>query len=450
MARAHWGSRIGFVLAAAGSAVGLGNIWKFPYVTGTNGGGLFVLVYLACIALIGLPIMIGEILLGRAAQSSPVGAFRKLAGRQSPWVGLGWMGVAAAFIILSYYSVVAGWTMHYAVLAITGRFAGLGPERVGAVFGEVYASAPINLGWHLAFMALTMAVVVGGVQKGIERWARILMPALFLMLLALLLRGVFLPGFGEAMGFVFGLHADRLTASGVLEAMGQAFFSLSLGMGAMLTYGSYMGRDADIVQSSISVSFLDTMVALLAAVVVFPITFSFGMEPAGGPGLVFKNIPIAFAQLPAGGLLGSLFFLLLVFAALTSSVSLLEVAAAYFIDERGWSRRKAVLVTGTAILLLGVPSALSGGTTLFGSGFEAVFGRNWFDLFDWIASNLLLPAGGMGIAVFTAWRLDEAMRREEFLTGSRWGAAYLGWLWLLRFVVPVAVLAVFLHALGLV
>ncbi|MCA9526979.1 MAG: sodium-dependent transporter, partial [Myxococcales bacterium] len=423
--------------------------WKFPYITGANGGGWFVLIYLLCILAVGLPIMIAEVMLGRMTQKSPVGAFRDLSGKGSLWVGIGWMGVVAAFIILSYYSVVAGWAMNYIRLAATGVFADTPADQVPGLFGAMYADPGTNLLWHGLFMGLTVFIVLGGVQKGVERWSRILMPMLFVMMLGLLVQAASMDGFGKALDFVFGLHADKLKPAGVLEALGHSFFTLSLGMGAMLTYGSYLSKKDDIVTASAAITLLDTAIALMACMVLFPITFTFGMEPSAGPGLVFMNIPVALAQVPGGLFLSVVFFALLTFAALTSAISLLEVAAAYFIDEKGWSRGKAVGVTGGAILVLGIPSALSGGTELFGKSFEGVFGKNWFDLFDYIASNWLLPLGGLGIALFAAWRVGDAARRVEFGEQTAWGRLYLGWLLVLRFVVPVAVVAVFLHLIGL-
>ena len=446
--RGHWGSKLGFVLAAAGSAVGLGNIWKFPYITGENGGGAFVLVYLACIALVGLPVMIAEILLGRASQKSPVGAFRALGG--GFWVVFGGLGVLGGFVILSYYSVVAGWAMHYTYLAISGRIVDLGPDGVVPLFGELFASNGLNLFWHTVFMALTIGVVWGGVNKGIERWARILMPVLGGLMLILLVNGLTLGGFGQALDFVFGFRTENLTAAGVLEALGHAFFTLSLGMGAMLTYGSYLSRDDDIVSSGITISVLDTAIALTACMVLFPIIFTYGMQPGEGPGLVFVSIPIALAQMPAGTFFAIVFFALLVFAALTSAISLLEVVTSYLIDEKGWLRHKATVWAGVIIALIGVPSALSGGTALFGDGFAAVFGRNWFDTFDYLATNWMLPLGGLGIALFTAWKVDDAIRRGEFQHGPRLALFYRGWLLLLKFVVPVGIVLVFLHAIGVI
>ncbi|MFH1811072.1 MAG: sodium-dependent transporter [Pseudomonadota bacterium] len=449
--RGQWGSRLGFVLAAAGSAIGLGNIWKFPYITGVNGGGLFVLIYLVCITGVGLPIMMAEILIGRTAQRSPVGAFRLLSRPGSPWVGVGWLGFAAAFVILSYYSVVAGWALHYSWLSLSGGIAGHSVEELKPLFGQIYQDTGLNLFWHVVFMALTVGIVIGGVRGGVERAARVLMPVLFVMMLALLVYAMTLDGFGQGLRFVFAPHRESLSSAGVLEALGHSFFTLSLGMGAMLTYGSYLSPRESVVATSAAVTLLDTFIALMACLILFPITFSFGMEPAAGPGLVFTNIPIALSQVPAGAVWSTVFFLLLVFAALTSAISLLEVAAAYFIDERGWSRRRAVLLCGAAITVFGIPSALSGGTALFGSGVQALTGRNWFDTFDYLASNWMLPLGGLGIALFVSWRVGDAARREALAQGSTLGVLkgfYLTWLSLLRYVVPVAIVAIVLHAIG--
>ena len=446
--RGTWASGLGFVLAAAGSAVGLGNIWRFPYITGENGGGLFVLIYLGCIALIGLPVMIGEIMIGRSAQSSTVTAFRFHAGRSTPWAGLGWLGVAAAYCILSFYGVVAGWTLHYVVLSATGRIAGRSPDEIQTLFQSLNGDGAVTLFWFGLFMVLTVLVVLGGVERGIERWSVILMPALMAMLVALMVRSVWLSGFGEAFGFVFGLHAERLTPGGVLEAMGHAFFTLSVGMGGMLTYGSYLSRREGIVGNAVAVAGLDTLIALVACLVIFPITFSYAIEPAGGPGLIFASLPIAFAQMPGGSLLSTVFFALLVFAALTSAISLLEVATAYFIDERDWSRRRATLVAALGTTVLGIPAALTGSTRFFGRGMEELVGGDWFTLISALASNWMLPIGGFGMAAFAAWVLPKRLRRAEFSRGTRLGRFYRAWLLALRVLVPLAVAAVFLHAIG--
>ena len=394
--------------------------------------------------------MTAEILIGRATQKSPLGAMRLLAGRRSPWIAFGWLGIASSFVILSYYSIVAGWALDYTYLSLTGKIVGLGPDGVQSVFGRLYTSPGRNLFWHSIFMGLSIAVVLGGVARGVERWSRILMPTLLVMLLVLLIHSFTLSGFKQGFDFVFGLHTERFTAAGALEALGHAFFTLSLGMGAMLTYGSYLRRDDDIVAASITISALDTLIALVASLVLFPIIFSFGMEPGAGPGLVFISIPIALSQMPGGTFLSILFFGLLVFAALTSAISMLEVTTSYLIDERNWIRRRATLVSGGLIALVGIPSALSGGTEIFGSGFASVFGKNWFDSFDYLASNWMLPLGGLGISVFTAWRMNEALRHDDFLSGTKLAVFYKGWLLLLKYVVPVAIVLVFLHAVGLI
>jgi len=453
ISRDQWSSRLTFVLAAAGSAVGLGNIWKFPYITGMNGGGVFVLIYLGAILFVSMPILAAEVLIGRAGQASPVGAIRRLSRPGSPWIGVGLLGVVGGLIILSYYSVVAGWCLDYIALALTGKLSTTPVDGIPSLFDELYVSESRNLLWHFVFMAMTIGIVVGGVRGGVERASRILMPALFVMMLVLFAYATTLPGFGEAARFVFSPSVDNLTSGGILEALGHSFFSLSVGMGAMLTYGSYLSRRDCLIQSTVSIGVLDTVVSLLACLILFPITFSFGMQPSGGPGLVFKNIPVAFAQLPWGGLWAFVFFALLFVAALTSAISLLETVTAHAIDEWKLSRKTATLGTGLLVLVLGIPSALSGGAGFFGKGMSEATGRSFFDWFDHIASNWLLPMGGLGIATFVAWRLSEELRHEAFTTGSglkRTASIYRGWLILVRYVAPVGIVAIFLHAVGVI
>ena len=451
--RAHWGSKLGFILAAAGSAVGLGNIWKFPYITGENGGGIFVIIYLLCIGLVGIPILIGEILIGKATQESAVPAFRKLSGEKaSPWMSFGWLGVIAAFLLLSYYAVVAGWTMHYAWLALSGSFVNQSPDEISAIFGSVAASPEINLGWQVAFMICTIVIVACGIKGGIELAAKILLPALFIIMLILLVRAAMTDGFGEAASFIFGLRTDQLTRSGVLEALGHSFFTLSIGMGTMIAYGSYLQRKDDVVGTSVIIGGLDTLIALLACMVLFPITFAYGFDADAGPGLVFKNMPIALMDLPAGSFFASIFFILLFVAALTSAISLLEVAASYFIDEWKVPRLAAAVVTGIFITIIGIPSALSNGDALqgmFNEGTSQYFGMNWFDAVDWLVSNVMLPLGGLGVAIFLTWHVSSNLRRAGFEEGSPFKQAYLAWLTLLRWLAPVCVILVFLNAVGL-
>lgn len=432
--RAQWDSRIGFILAAAGSAVGLGNIWKFPYITGENGGGAFVLVYLLCILLVGVPVMIAEVLLGRTTRSSPVGAFRSLAPR-SPWMGIGIMGVAASFLLMSYYSTVAGWALHFTYLSLTDAISGAGAEHVQGLFGELTGSATLGLGWQFAFLLITVGVVISGVSKGIERCSRIMMPGLFVLLLVLLVNAMTLSGWGEGMQFLYGMHFHSLTPGGVLEALGHSFFTLSLGMGVMLTYGSYVSDRDDLVGASVATAGADTLVALVAAMVIFPVVFTFGLEPGAGPGLLFVTVPTALAQMTGGTILAIVFFFLLVFGALTSGISMMETVTAYLIDDRGMSRRAATLLGGAVMVCCGIPATLSSA---------------WFGGVDYLVSNWLLPLGGLGIALFVAWRMDAALRSDAFAAGSSLARFYRVWLWALKYPVPVCMLLVFLHAVGVV
>jgi len=443
--RGHWGSRIGFLLACAGSAIGLGNIWKFPYIAGENGGGIFVLIYLVCIFAVGIPIMVCEFAIGRSTQSSPVQAFDKLSGGSTGWKAVGVLGVLAAFVLLSFYSVVAGWAMHYVYLSFT-RFGGAtGAGAIGELFGAVFSNPGINLFWHLAFMGMTTAIVWGGVRGGIEKASRIMMPALFLMLFILLAKALTMPGFGKAFVFVFSPDASKLTPAGVLEALGHSFFTLSLGMGAMMTYGSYMADDFDIVRSSVLISVLDTMVALLACLIMYPIIFSYGMNPQAGPGLVFKSMPIVFSQMPFGMAFSVVFFILLTFAALSSAISLLEVVTSYTIDNWGWGRHSATIIPAAVIFLFGVPSALSGSwlpATLPG-------GKNFFDSMDYLVSNWMMPLGGLFTALFVGFRMDVEVVKKEFASAKGLQPFFTGWFYTVKFVCPIAVTAVFLHMVGL-
>jgi neurotransmitter:Na+ symporter, NSS family len=456
-ARGRWSSRLAFVLAAAGSAVGLGSIWKFPYITGVNGGGWFVLVYLACIALVATPIMIAEILIGRAAQRSPVAAFAALARGARGWRIAGWIGVAAAFAILSYYFVVCGWTLSYAWLALSGGLNAPDAVQFERIFAGVHSDVSGNLLTQGVFVAATAAIVAAGVKNGIERCCRALLPLLFIMMVALLVQALRSGSFADGVEFVFFFRSSEVTASGVLEALGHSFFTLSLGMGAMITYGSYLDRSEDVVAAAGAVAGLDTLVSLLACIVIFPIIFAFGLEPGAGPGLVFVSLPAAFAQMPGGALWAGMFFAVLAVAALSSTVSVFEVIVSHLIDQRGITRPRAAAIAALALFAAGAPAALSGGTRLFGDNFQAltagVFGgegRNWFDFVDYVASNWLLPLSGLAIAAFLAWRVGGDAREQAFKSGTRFGRLYWTWVALLRYFVPPAVGAVFLHAVGVV
>lgn len=432
--RALWASRLGFVLAAAGSAVGLGNIWKFPYIAGENGGGAFVLVYLLCITFVGLPIMMAELMLGRHTRKDAVGAFVALEPERRWWHTPGWISVAAAFIISSYYSVVAGWTLDYIFRAVMGSFSGESASVIESMFGTLLADGGRQSFWHLIFMLLCLGVVVGGVQKGIERWSKILMPILLVLLALLFVNGMLSSGARQGLEFMFRPDFAKLTPGSILEALGHSFFTLSLGMAAMITYGSYLNRNENLFGASIRVAVLDTVIALMAGLALFPIVFAVGLEPGAGPGLIFQTIPVVFSQITGGYVFSIMFFLLLSFAALTSNISLLEAQIAYFIDERGWSRKKATLTIGALAFSVGIPTALSSNVM---EGITFIGERNFFDSADLIASNYLLPIAGLLIAVYVGWFWRGSEEKEELVSCGGW--VYPVWHWLIRYVAPVAV-----------
>jgi NSS family neurotransmitter:Na+ symporter len=572
--RAHWGSRTGFILAAAGSAVGLGNIWKFPYITGENGGGLFVLIYLICIALVGLPILIAEIMIGRAAQAQPIEAFKRLQGGPTGWSAVGWMGVVAGFLILSFYIVVAGWAMDYTLKSVVGFTNPIGKkaeqtalvyrsteslesmraaltsheavqpvdkavkgwrrqfapsiwntwenyERASAVAGanmailledpdiseafdivspalpqrdtavaEARAAATAVIAamsdeevreaattlkrraiisdevtsvfmgllgdgwtstfWAGIFMFMTIAVVASGVGAGIERTCRVLMPLLLLFIVCLVVYGFFQPGFGRAVTFVFSPDPNELEPRGVLEALGHAFFTLSLGMGAMLTYGSYQrSGSGGLLGQSVSIAVFDTVIALLACLMIFPIIFSYGQDPSSGPGLVFMSMPLAFAEMgDLGMMLGIIFFGLLVFAALTSAISLLEVVASYLIDAHNWGRQKAAWTLGAAIFAFGIITAFANSAGFKMTSWLPGYGQSFFDTMDLLTSNWMLPLGGLFISLYAGWVMPARIRAAELADLS--GPVAAGWLFLVRFVAPVLVMIVLLDKIGVI
>ena len=396
-ARGHWGSRLGFVLAAAGSAVGLGNIWKFPYLAGENGGGAFIVVYIALVFTIGVAIMLAELVIGRMSQRNPVGAFARLKGGW--WVGVGYAGVVAAFLILPYYSVVGGWTLAYTAKTVTGTLPNGNPKALADAFAAFSGGAAEPIAWHGLFMILTVLIVVGGVGGGIERACRILMPALLAILIVLLVRSLTLPGAEKGVAFFFAPEFSRIGPGMIGAALAQVFFSLGLGMGAMITYGSYIGARYSLAVAGVWVTMIDTSVSLIAGMIVLPAVFAFGMNPGEGPGLTFITLPAVFAHMPAGRLFGTLFFVLLVIAALTSALSLLEVVVAYLVDERGMRRSAAAIVAGVVIFLIGIPASLSFGPLAD----DKLFGLTAFGLLDYVAVRLLLPVGGIFIAAFVAW-----------------------------------------------
>lgn len=431
--RGHFGSRLGFILAAAGSAVGLGNIWKFPYMTGQNGGAAFLVLYLALAFTIGISVMLAEFAIGRASERNPVGAFARLKG--GAWPVIGFIGIAAGFIILSFYGVVAGWTIAYTVKTLSGELASKDPELLGNLFGE-FVSGPFEpVLYQTVFMVLTAGVVLGGVHNGIERACKILMPALFILLLVLIARSLTLPGAAEGLAFYLKPDFSEITAETFNGALSQAFFSLSIGMGAMITYGSYLHHKENLPGSALWVTSLDAMVAILAGLLIMPAVFAFGFDPASGPGLTFITLPAVFASMPLGEVFAVLFFLLLTIAALTSAVSLLEVVVAYFVDERGFHRKRATVLFALLILLLGIPSSLSLGVW---SGFT-VGGKGFLDLMDYLTSNILLPVGGFFIAIFVGWVVYPKVIAELTNQGERPFPYARLWGFVCRYVAPVAI-----------
>ncbi len=450
--RDGFSSKLGIIAAAAGSAIGLGNIWKFPYITGIYGGAAFILVYLVCIALIGLPVMLSEFTIGRRAQANAVGSFKKLAPG-TPWFLTGWMGFVAAFSILSFYGVVAGWTLDYVVKAITGAYVGLEPDAIGGLFGALISSPVATVGWQLVFMAVTAGVVMGGVKDGIEKYSKILMPLLLVIILILDIRAVTLPGAGEGVNFLFKPDFSALNAEAVLVALGHAFFSLSLGMGTMITYGSYIGKKENLGETALQVTIADTLIALAAGLAIFPAVFAFGVEPAAGPGLVFITLPNVFNQMAGGMIWGILFFSLLAIAALTSAISILEVVVAYLSEETSMSRHKATLVSAVAITFVGVLAGLSytsvlGGVTIPLPGFGSLVVFDWLDA---LSANYLLPLGGLFISLFVGWKM---VRKDVEAEVSNDGTVKIGWigmfLILAKVVAPIAIAIVFLNGVGII
>ena len=440
----QWSSRWAFVLAATGSAVGLGNVWRFPYVTGENGGGAFVAVYILSVLAVGLPVMMAEVMLGRRGRQSPLNTMRTLAeeeGRSRSWQYLGWMGMLAGFFILSFYSVVAGWTLAYVFRTGSGMFQGATAEGVASLFGDFTGDPERLLAWHTIFMVMTTVVVSRGVKSGLEQAVRFLMPALFLLLLLLV---GYAMGNGEfAMGieYLFKPDFSKVTGTVVLKAMGQAFFSLSLGMGAIMIYGSYLSDHASIARTTFLIVTMDTLVAILAGMAIFPIVFANNLEPSAGPGLIFVTLPLAFGQMPGGALFGTLFFVLLVFAAWTSAISLLEPIVTWLVENQGMNRVKGSALAGICAWGLGIVSLLS----LNVWSEHTVFGLAFFDLMDFLTANIMLPLGGVLIAVFVGWRMARGSSLGELAMGD--GVGYRTWYLLIRFVAPVGVSLVLVYQL---
>ena len=428
-----WIGKWTFILAATGSAVGLGNIWGFPYKAGTNGGGAFVLIYLGCILIIGLPIMISEIIIGRRAGNSPINAMKKIAiesNRSSIWQLVGWSGIFAGILILSFYSVIAGICLNYIFIAFTSNGLISSSDQFSSVI-----SSPINLiAWHTIFIVLTALIVSAGVKDGIGRMVKILMPMLGFLMIFMVVYSMINGNFSQAMSFLFAPDFSNVTSDTLLQAMGQAFFSLSLGMGSIMAYGAYMPKNQNVVNSSFTVASLDTLIAILAGLAIFPIIFAFNLEPNSGPGLVFVSMLSAFNQMQFGQLIGPLFFILLSVAALSSSISLLEPGVAYLSEEGVLSRKSSAIIISIFIWILGLGSAFSFNIW---SDFNLIGNKNFLDSMDFLANQILLPLGGMLIAIFVGWHMDKSLIKSE--VGVTNSLLYRMWRFFVKFVAPLCV-----------
>ncbi len=441
----QWSSRFAFVLAAAGSAVGLGNIWKFPYIAGENGGGAFVLIYLLCVLLLGIPVMIAEIMLGRRGRQSPINSMKTLAaeaGADPRWHYLGWAGMIAGFLILAYYSVIAGWSMAYVVKAFFGSFINSDAEEIKRLFENLMASPIQQIFWHTLFMLLTMKVVIKGVQGGLEKAVRFMMPALFFILIILVGYAMASGAYDQGIHFLFNPDFSKITANVVLTAMGQAFFTLSLGMGAIMVYGAYLPNHVSISQTTFFIAGADTLVALLAGIAIFPLVFANNLPVSAGPGLIFQTLPLVFGHMTGGWLFGILFFVLLFFAALTSSISLIEPAVAWLVENQKIERLQACIWSGAACWFVGLGVVFSFNIW---SDFKW-FDKNLFELLDYLTANIMLPLGGLAIAAFAGWKMKPEHTEQELEIP---GQSYQVWQFLIKYVAPAAIFFIFLHVLGI-
>ncbi|QKG84829.1 sodium-dependent transporter [Kroppenstedtia pulmonis] len=439
--REQWSSKFGFILASIGSAVGLGSIWKFPYIAGENGGGAFVLLFLLCVVLMGMPVLISEIVLGRSTQRNPVGAFRKLAPN-TPWFITGYIGIIATLLILAFYSTVGGWTLTYTLDAFTNSFHQITINEAESSFTTFISHPFIPIFWQAAFLILTMIICYFGLQKGIERTNKILMPLLGILLVILVIRSVTLPGAMEGIHFILYPDWSKVTVSTFFEALGMAFFSLSVGAGCMVTYGSFLSKKENIPNAVGNIVLFSTLVSLAAGLAIFPAVFSLGYEPGIGPPLVFITLPAVFAQMPAGGFFAALFFLLLTVAALTSAISLLEVSLRYTEDEHGWTRKKGIMIISTVIFLLGIPATLSYSSL---SDFYTVSGLTIFDTLDFIASNVLLPLSGLTVILFVGWKWGVPLLLKESRGDLGKDLPFkTAWAFVIRWITPLLIVVVFL------
>ncbi|AGY52668.1 putative sodium-dependent transporter yhdH [Bacteroidales bacterium CF] len=446
--RDGFGSRFGVLVAVAGSAIGLGNLWRFPYLVGNNGGAAFIVVYITVAIVLCLPIMISEFIIGRRTQSNAIGAIKKLAPK-SGWLSIGVISVATAFMISCFYSVVGGWTLEYIVKSFSSGFLVNDSGALTKTFSNFTTSPVRPAVMMLIYLAINAFIVSAGIKNGIEKYAKILMPALFVLIIILAIRSLTLPGAQAGLSFLFNPDFSKLTAGSVLAALGQAFFSLSVGMGCIITYGSYVDKKENLMNISLTTAIADTTFAILAGLAIIPAVFAFGISPGEGPGLVFITLPQIFAQMPFGHVISFAFFVILLVAAITSSISLLEVVVAYFVEELKMSRRVATLITFSVIGLFGVLCSLSLGELKE----MTLFGKNMFDLFDYTTSNIMLPVGGLLIVLFVGWKIRREDVRDELFNGGviPFKRTLFNWIMIgIKFLAPIAIAFILLNGIGLI
>lgn len=443
MSRDGFGSKIGIIAAAAGSAVGLGNIYRFPCELGNNGGGAFLLVYLLIVLCLGVPVMLSEFVIGRKTQKNPIGAFKMLRPK-SAWPLVGYMGVACALVIMAFYSTVAGWTLEYVVKAVGNQFQGKELSVIEQEFADFHNLGWKNVLWQVVFIFMTGFVVFKGVANGIEKYSKILMPLLVLILIVLAIRSVTLPGAGEGLAFLFKPDFSKITGSVLISALGQAFFSLSMGMGVLITYGSYIKKTDNMTTTALSVTMSDTLVAVLAGIVIFPAAFSFGVRPEAGMGLVFSTIPMIFNQMAGGYFFCIIFFVLLAVAALTSTISLLEVIVAYLVEEVHVTRRWATVIASVACILVGVFASLS----LKDTSALRVGGKSFFDFLDFLSANIFLPVGALLIVIFVGWIMGKSKFFDEITNEGRLKLSIKTLIYfIIKFLAPLAIAVIFITGL---
>ena len=446
--REHWTGRIGFLTAAIGSAIGLGILWKFPYTIGENGGGLFLFSYLICVVIVGIPLFIAEIILGRSSKRAAIGAYGCYDKNESGWKIAGWFGVFASFLIMSFYSIIAGWGMSYILMSLNGLYSNFSANEMQKAYEILTHSGDISLLWHFLFTLITTAIVTYGVRKGIEKWARIMTKILLLLLILFFLYTLTLKGFGKALHFVFYPNPTEFKLSSVIEALGLAFWTLSIGQGIMISYGSYMKRSESIVQMCLIVAFSVIVVAILAALTIFPIVFTFNLPPQSGPGLVFQTLPCLFAQLPGALVLSTLFFTLFVFTALTSAIPLVEVVTTNLMEMFHFTRIKAALIVGSMTFLFGIPSAFAQTDIIF-PNWAQIYGMDFLKTIDSLVSTWIIPLGGLLSTLFVGWIMDAKVAYEEFRFGTVLTFLYRPWRFFMRWVVPLVICAIIIQKSGL-